>query len=64
VILVAGEALIDLLVSADGAITAVPGGGPFNVARALARLGARRAFGTCRATASAGNCARPRLPTA
>jgi fructokinase len=44
VILVAGEALIDLLVSSGGAITAVPGGGPFNVARALARLGCRTGF--------------------
>jgi fructokinase len=42
--LVAGEALIDLLVSADGAISAVPGGGPFNVARALARLGCPTSF--------------------
>jgi fructokinase len=44
VILVAGEALIDLLVSADGSITAVPGGGPFNVARAVARLGCPSRF--------------------
>jgi fructokinase len=44
VILVAGEALIDLLVGADGSIAAVPGGGPFNVARALARLGCPARF--------------------
>ena len=43
-ILVAGEALIDLLVSADGSIAAVPGGGPFNVARAVARLGCPSRF--------------------
>jgi fructokinase len=44
VILVAGEALIDLLVGAGGSIAAVPGGGPFNVARALARLGCPARF--------------------
>lgn len=38
-ITVAGEALIDLLVSDAGEISAHPGGGPFNVARAVARLG-------------------------
>jgi fructokinase len=40
VITVVGEALIDLVVSADDAITATPGGAPYNVARACARLGA------------------------
>jgi fructokinase len=39
VIVVAGEALIDLLVGADGRLTAIPGGGPFNTARTIARLG-------------------------
>jgi fructokinase len=39
-ITVVGEALIDLVVAADGAITATPGGAPYNVARACARLGA------------------------
>lgn len=38
-ITVAGEALIDLLVDRSGAISAFPGGGPFNVARTIARLG-------------------------
>ena len=38
-IVVAGEALIDLLVHPDGHLTAVPGGGPFNTARTIARLG-------------------------
>jgi fructokinase len=38
VITVVGEALVDLVVSADGAITAISGGAPFNVARACARL--------------------------
>jgi fructokinase len=39
-IAVVGEALIDLVVGATGAITAMTGGAPFNVARACARLGA------------------------
>ncbi len=38
-IIVAGEALIDLLVHPDGRLDAVPGGGPFNTARTIARLG-------------------------
>ncbi|HEX2754877.1 MAG TPA: carbohydrate kinase, partial [Candidatus Limnocylindrales bacterium] len=38
-IVVAGESLVDLLVRPDGGVTATPGGGPFNVARALGRLG-------------------------
>jgi fructokinase len=38
-IAVVGESLIDLVVAPDGAITATPGGAPFNVARASARLG-------------------------
>jgi fructokinase len=40
VINVVGEALVDLVVGADGTITATPGGAPFNVARACSRLGA------------------------
>jgi fructokinase len=42
-ILVAGEALVDLVV-ADGAILPSPGGGPYNTARALGRLGASVGF--------------------
>ena len=38
-IVVAGEALMDLLVGPSGAIVARPGGGPFNTARTIARLG-------------------------
>jgi fructokinase len=38
-ITVAGEALMDMLVGDAGEISAHPGGGPFNVARAVARLG-------------------------
>lgn len=43
-IVVAGEALIDLVPGADGSRRARPGGGPFNTARALARLGVPAAF--------------------
>lgn len=39
-ITVVGEALVDLVVAADGAIAVRAGGAPFNVARACARLGA------------------------
>ena len=39
VIVVAGEALIDLIVGPDGALAAIPGGGPYNTARTIARLG-------------------------
>jgi fructokinase len=42
-ILVAGEALVDLVV-ADGSIRPFPGGGPYNTARALGRLGASVGF--------------------
>ena len=38
VIIVAGEALIDLILHTDGRVDAVPGGGPFNVARTIGRL--------------------------
>ncbi len=40
-ILVAGESLIDLVVTPDGAVAAHPGGGPYNAARTVARLGGR-----------------------
>ena len=43
-IAVAGEALIDLVVSDGGRADARPGGGPYNAARALARLGAPVTF--------------------
>jgi fructokinase len=42
-ILVAGEALLDLVVS-DGEVLPSPGGGPYNTARALGRLGASVGF--------------------
>ena len=38
-IVVAGESLIDLIYSPQGAVVASPGGGPFNAARTMARLG-------------------------
>ncbi|OLC67544.1 MAG: hypothetical protein AUG06_05020 [Actinobacteria bacterium 13_1_20CM_2_65_11] len=43
-ILVCGEALIDAIEEPDGAQRMMPGGGPFNTARALARLGVPTAF--------------------
>jgi fructokinase len=42
-ILVAGEALVDLVVT-DGAVLQSPGGGPYNTARALGRLGTSVGF--------------------
>jgi len=44
VVVVCGEALIDLIRTGDGAQHAAPGGGPFNTARALGRLGVPVAF--------------------
>src|SRR5258708_20936053 len=38
-IAVIGEALIDLVIDHDGDIRALPGGGPFNTARTIGRLG-------------------------
>ena len=43
-IVVCGEALIDVIHNGDGTQRHVPGGGPFNTARALARLGVPTAF--------------------
>jgi fructokinase len=42
--LICGEALIDLVPDSDGRLQPHPGGGPFNTARALARLGVPTAF--------------------
>jgi fructokinase len=44
VIVVCGEALIDMISNGDGTQLAALGGGPFNTARALARLGVPTAF--------------------
>ncbi len=43
-ITVTGEALIDLVVDHDGRVDAQPGGGPFNAARTIGRLGLAPAF--------------------
>ncbi len=43
-IVAAGDALIDLISRPDGSLTPVPGGGPYNAARAIGRLGVRCAF--------------------
>ena len=43
-IAVIGEALIDLVVDEVGAVVARPGGGPFNTARTLGRLGVETTF--------------------
>ena len=40
-IIVTGEALINLVLL-DGRVAAQPGGGPFNMARTIGRLGWRR----------------------
>jgi fructokinase len=44
VIVVAGEALIDLILHPDGRLAAIPGGGPLNTARTIGRLGGRCGF--------------------
>jgi fructokinase len=43
-ILVAGESLMDLIVGPQGDVHAAAGGGPFNTARAIARLGQQVRF--------------------
>lgn len=43
-IAVVGEALIDLVVDRDGGVDPRPGGGPFNTARTIARLGEPAVF--------------------
>ncbi len=43
-ILVAGEALVDLVPDDEGRLVPHPGGGPFNAARTMARLGAPAAL--------------------
>jgi len=43
-IVVAGEALVDRIVQPDGSAVDHPGGGPFNTARTIARLGMPVAF--------------------
>ena len=43
-VVVAGDALVDLIVRSDGTIAAVPGGSQYNTVRAVARLGVGCAF--------------------
>jgi fructokinase len=43
-IVVGGEALVDLVVDPDGTVAAKLGGGPFNTARTIGRLGSEVAF--------------------
>ena len=43
-IVVGGEALVDLVIGPDGSVTAKMGGGPFNAARTVGRLGSEVAF--------------------
>ena len=43
-IVVGGEALVDLVIDPDGSVNAKLGGGPFNAARAIGRLGSEVAF--------------------
>jgi fructokinase len=43
-ITVTGEALFDLVIDSDGHIAAQPGGGPFNTARTMGRLGLAPVF--------------------
>lgn len=43
-IVVAGEALVDLVIDTDGSVQAKLGGGPYNVARTIGRLGGSVTF--------------------
>jgi fructokinase len=43
-IVVGGEALVDLVIDPEGAVVAKLGGGPFNAARTIGRLGSNVAF--------------------
>ena len=43
-IVVGGEALIDLIAGSDGRLSPMPGGGPYNTARTIARLGGEVSF--------------------
>jgi fructokinase len=61
VIVVVGEALIDLLIAPDGRVEAVPGGGPFNTARTIARLGRPVVLAGCLSTDAFGRRLRAAL---
>jgi fructokinase len=60
-IVVAGEALIDRIVEPDGSAIEVAGGGPFNTARTIARLGVPVAFLGCLSTDRSGTLLRGAL---
>ena len=60
-IVVVGEALIDLVVSPGGQVAARPGGSPFNAARSLARLGTETTFLARLASDGLGRLLRERL---
>lgn len=46
-IVVGGECLVDVITDATGSVREVPGGGPYNTARTIARLGGHAAFLGC-----------------
>ena len=60
-VVVAGEALIDRVTRADGDVAEVPGGGPFNTARTLARQGIATSFVGRLSTDAAGRRLRDEL---
>ena len=60
-IVVAGEGLIDLVVSPGGQVAARPGGSPYNAARSLARLGVATTFLGRLASDGLGHLLRDRL---
>jgi fructokinase len=60
-VVVGGESLVDLIVHPDGRIAAVPGGGPFNTARTVGRLGVAVSFVGRISTDRFGRDARDRL---
>ncbi|MBX3030506.1 MAG: carbohydrate kinase [Chloroflexi bacterium] len=53
-IVVGGESLVDRIRTVDGSVRDVPGGGPYNTARALGRLGLGTAFLGCISTDALG----------
>ena len=64
-VVITGEALIDLVLARDGSLDGHPGGGPYNVARTIGRLGSRCCTSAaCRPTASGGACGASSRPTA
>jgi fructokinase len=60
-IVVAGEALVDLILRPDGSLGMAAGGGPYNVARTIARLGQPSRFLGCLSTDALGRSLRGHL---